>query len=794
MRSIDIRTAPSADIQIPVEFQGLYDLAYNFWWTWSQAAKQLFQRIDPVRWGVYRNPVELLINVEPHRWDALLVDGDFAATYHAVMDEFRAYLSDHEGTWFHRRYPEYDKGPIAYFSTEFGWHECLSIYSGGLGILAGDHCKAASDLGLPFVGVGLMYGRGYFHQTIDADGHQQHHYREYDFRRVPILPISTPSGHTVHVSVDYPGRTVHFQLWKAMVGRVPVILLDSDVRENDPADRPITSILYIRGRQMRLCQEIALGMGGVKALRALGIEPSVWHMNEGHSAFLAFERIDEMLRTGSETSFHDARRRVQRNTVFTTHTPVPAGNEAFDGGLILRYLDKQLERWQIDSEHLFWLGDARTDAAAEPAAVPVPQPVAVATETAAPPAGGSTTETPEAPTTGTPPSPSDAGPEAPPTATAPRSTNGNGTGPGSTGAAGPFPSFNLTALALRTSRLANGVSAMHGKVARSLWNGLDYGEEEQTVEIGHITNGVHGPTWIGPEITALLSAHLGSSFPYNLDHPSFSETVGRIANADLWAAHRAQKRRLIHVARRKLMEQFARHGRSPDSLREVETILSEDALTIGFARRFATYKRAALIFHDTKRLGEMVRAEGRPIQIVFAGKAHPADRPGQQLIREIIGTSQTDDFLGRVVFLEDYDMGIARYLVQGVDLWLNTPRRPQEASGTSGMKAALNGVLNCSILDGWWCEGYDASHGWAFGKEDDRRDPAVQDTDDAAMLYRVLGDEIVPCFYEQDPETHVPHAWVERMKKAIGMLAPRFNTARMVREYAENYYLPATEE
>lgn len=792
MRSIDIRTTPSADIQIPIEFQGLYDLAYNFWWTWNGSAQHLFQQIDPVQWGHYRNPVELLINVEPHRWDALLLDGDFAATYHAVMDAFQAYLTDTESTWFHQRYPDFDKGPIAYFSTEFGWHECLSIYSGGLGILAGDHCKSASDLGLPFVGVGLMYGRGYFHQTIDADGHQQHHYREYDFRRVPILPISTPSGRSVRVSVDYPGRVVHLQLWKAMVGRVPVILLDSDLRENHPADRPITSILYVRGRQMRLCQEIALGMGGVKALKALGIEPSVWHMNEGHSALLGFQRIDELLQSGAETSFHDARKRIERDTVFTTHTPVPAGNESFDGRLILRYFETHRRRWQIDAEHLLWLGDARTNgqlASAQPAtagarvaAGSTPAP-AVLSETASgkepSPAQTSTVPAPAAPST----SPTVQG-SSPPGSNG--SHNGDGDGP-------PLPPFNLTAVALRTTRFANGVSALHGEVARTLWRELDFGEGMPRVEIGHITNGVHAPTWIGPEISALLSAHLGAAFPHNLDHPGFVETLQRIAPLDLWNAHLAQKRRLIHVARRKLLEQFSRLGRSPDSLRDVDTLLNEDALTIGFARRFATYKRAALIFHDTARLAQLVRAEGRPIQIIFAGKAHPADRPGQQLIREIITTSQTPDFLGRVVFLEDYDMGIARYLVQGVDLWLNTPRRPQEASGTSGMKAALNGVLNCSILDGWWNEGFDSSHGWAFGQDQPGGDAAQQDAEDAGSLLTVLSEQIVPAFFDVDPQTRLSHAWVDRMKKAIGQLGPRFNTSRMVREYAEKYYLPATE-
>ncbi|MEZ4649773.1 MAG: alpha-glucan family phosphorylase [Candidatus Eisenbacteria bacterium] len=764
MRVPQIRTAPVADIQIPVEFQGLYDLAYNLWWTWNRRAVRLFERIDPVRWSLDHNPVELLINVEPHRWDGLLMDAAFAAEYQAVVEEFENYMEQREDTWFSRRYPDYEKGPIAYFSTEFGWHECLSIYSGGLGILAGDHCKSASDLGLPFIGVGLMYKRGYFHQTIDADGHQQHHYEVFDFRRLPILPATTPSGRQIQVTVPLPGREIHLRIWKASVGRVPVLLLDSDVPQNHPADRPITSILYIRGREMRLCQEMLLGMGGVRALGMLGIEPGVWHLNEGHSALLVLERIDQELSKRGEAgdeAFAASLASIRKNTVFTTHTPVPAGNESFDLDIVERYLAERAEQWKLSEATLRNLGVPDSNGKSTSIEPPAAEQKSVAAGTdgigaASPEEEGGNRDFPSPP---------------PP----------------------PVPQFNLTAFAIRSSHFVNGVSELHGRVAKDMWSHVAGTPESERpdVSIGHVTNGVHAPTWIGPELNRLFAAHLGMGFAHNLDHPGFAEAVRDIPDQDLWAAHVEQKRRLIHEVRHRIREQFARHGRNPSVLRAVDSLLDEDTFTIGFARRFATYKRAALLFSQSDRLRDMLTNTDRPIQVLFAGKAHPADRPGQAIIQEIFQKSLGAEFAQRIVFLEDYDMRVGRHLVQGVDLWLNNPRRPLEASGTSGMKAALNGVLNFSVLDGWWCEGFDPSHGWALGEEKDYLDPIEQDREDAESLYRVLSEEIVPAYYDRD-EAGIPHAWIGRMKEALAQLGPTFNTARMVREYVEKYYLPAS--
>ena len=713
-RMPEIRTVPVAHIEIPVELSRLYDIAYNLWWTWQPRAQLLFNAIDPDGWQRDHNPVELLINVEPYRWEDLLRNESFLSIYNGVVQDFDRYL-DTDDTWFRRTFPDLDGGPVAYFSTEYGWHESLGIYSGGLGILSGDHSKAASDLGIPFVGVGLMYRRGYFRQRIDADGQQQHLYPNYDFRRLPVLPITHPNGRRMRVAVDFPGRQIHLRLWKATVGRVPVILLDSDSRENDPADRPITSILYVRGREMRLCQEMVLGAGGVLALRALGIEPSAWHINEGHSALLALQRLRNMVEHGGLTS-DEALRRIPRNTLFTTHTPVPAGNEIFDLDLVRKYIEVDAERAGIPTDDLLALGDAHRD-----------------------------------------------------------DEHGR---------------FNLTALAIRTTHDANGVSELHGGVASDLWRHLWPDDRREGRVVGHVTNGVHLQTWLGPEIALLLGSRGGEEFENLSTDGDFAERVGAIPDHEVWTAHLAQKTRLLLFAREKMLGQFARHGRSPDELRLVQDLLDPEALTIGFARRFATYKRAALIFRDPERLHRILSQDGRPVQILFAGKAHPADRPGQDLIRDIFHKSLSPEFRGRIVFLEDYDIRVGRHLVQGVDLWLNTPLRPHEASGTSGMKAAINGGLNCSVLDGWWCEGYDPSHGWAIGEPREYSDAEAQNHEDAEALYRVLADEIVPCFFDRD-DNGIPSRWVERMKKAVGKLTPRFCAARMVREYAEKYYVPA---
>ncbi len=711
----EIRTVPAAEFDLPRPLERLYDLAYNLWWTWQPRAHLLFSAIDPGRWIQDRNPVELLLNVPRGRWETLLHDESFLAAYHALVQDFDGYMRQ-EDTWFARRFPGYEAGPIAYVSAEYGWHECLGLYSGGLGVLAGDLCKAASDLGLPFLGVGLMYRRGYFRQTVDAEGHQQHHYPTYDFRRLPALPVSRHDGGRLKVAVPFPSREIHVQLWKVTVGRVSVILLDSDIPENDPADRPITWVLYTRGREMRFCQEYLLGVGGAMALEALGIEPAVWHLNEGHCALVNLYRLARAIERGAPDSDH-AVRQIAASAIFTTHTPVPAGNEAFDQAMVRKYLEPLCAPRQIPPEALLAFG---------------------------------------------------------------RAQGGHDEG-----------LFNMTALAIRTARATNAVSALHSRVANQMWRHL-WGESADAQPIGYVTNGVHLPSWIGPEMDALYRRAIGGapSDPSSAEGPDLARALARVPARELWEAHQAQKARLLLFARQRLLEQFARHGRSPDALRRIETLLQVEVLTLGFARRFATYKRAALLLRDLERLEAIVASPERPVQILFAGKAHPADRPGQELIRRIFQLSQTPAFAGRVVFLEDYDIRTARHLVQGTDLWLNTPRRPQEASGTSGMKAAANGVLLCSVLDGWWCEGYDPSYGWPIGEAREYEDPEEQDAHDAASLYQVLEEAIVPCYYRRDPATGLPLEWIERMRAGMAALTWRFSAVRMVREYAERYYFP----
>lgn len=711
-----------ADIELPREVGKLYDLAYNFWWSWNPRARRLFSSIDPVAWAEYRNPVQMLINVERNEWEGRLANDTFMATYTSVIREFENYMKVGSPVWFEREHPGALSGPVAYFCMEYGLHECFNIYSGGLGVLAGDHCKSASDLGLPFVGVGLLYRRGYFRQAVDADGRQQHHYPKYDFTRLPVRPAAGPTGRGVTIRVDLPGREVFARVWVAQVGRVPLVLLNTDIPENDPADRPITGTLYVRGREMRLVQEILLGVGGVRALRELGIEPSVWHINEGHSSLLQLERIREILAREPESSFESCLERVRRNTVFTTHTPVPAGNEQFDRDLMRGYLTVWSESLRTSPEALLALGESNTTEGA--------------------------------------------------------------------------PFFNLTALALRAAVRRNGVSELHGEVTRQMWRQLfapervgspDAGQGSEA-PIGSITNGIHTSTWLGLEMLELLNRQLGLQWQEVLLGDGTWEEVRGIRDEDLWEAHMAQKERLARYVRVSLREQFARHGLSPDELRRVEADFDPTRLTVGFGRRFATYKRASLIFTDPDRLRSLVSDEERPVQIVFAGKAHPADHPAQELIQSIFMLSRSDVLRGRIFFLEDYDMRVARVLVQGVDVWLNTPRRPMEASGTSGQKAAANGSLNLSVLDGWWPEAYDGENGWAIGTgEHDGSD----DTD-AGSLYSILEREVIPAYYERD-ERGYPRRWIQYMKNSIASITPRFSTNRMVRDYVEQAYLNAVE-
>jgi len=698
-----IPTLQIADIALPPRVERLRDLAYDLWWSWNPQATRLFAWIDPEHWRRYHNPVQLLINVEPHQWMRLLADPEFVRTFENVVEALDAYRSRQR--WFAQHAP-FVSGPVAYFSMEFGIHESLGIYSGGLGVLAGDHCKAASDLGVPLVGVGLLYQSGYFRQSVDADGFQQHIYPDYDFARLPVRPVEAPGGGILTVPVDLPGRVVQAAVWKIQVGNVQVLMLDTDIPLNDPADRPITGILYVRGREMRLCQEMVLGVGGVRALRALGIAPAVWHMNEGHVAFLGLERAREKIRRGDGLAA--ALKSVARNCVFTTHTPVPAGNESFERELMRRYLEPWTREVGCDPDDLLRL----------------------ATE--------------------------------------------NG-------------SFNLTVLAIRLSSQVNGVSKLHGRVSSAMWRHLWPGAPEEPV--GAITNGVHTESWIGPEMRTLYAQHLDPHWEEHLLEPEFWSRVRDIPDAELWGAHRAQKERLIRYVRERVRVQSARHGLAPDALRRVEGLLDPHALTIGFARRFATYKRAVLLLTDMDRLRSLLGDAARPLQVLFAGKAHPADRAGQDLIRRLVALAHAE-FHGRIVFLEDYDIDMGRMLVQGCDIWLNTPRRPQEASGTSGQKSPINGGVNLSILDGWWCEAFRGDNGWAIGGAEIEADPEVQDTADAKALYALLEEQVVPCYYERD-EHGLPRRFIHVMKASIESVASPFSAHRMVRDYVEQAYLPA---
>ncbi|HET9682070.1 MAG TPA: alpha-glucan family phosphorylase [Candidatus Limnocylindrales bacterium] len=712
--TVRIPSAPPSHVRVPPELEGLRRLAYNLYWTWHPRARAVFARIDGVAWGRHHSPIPILTaGVD---WAPLLDNPDFMAEAQAVIAEFDRYMGNGADHWFHRRHGRQLDGPIAYFCAEYGLHERLGIYSGGLGVLAGDHMKSASDMALPLVGVGLFYRNGYFRQTIDADGHQEHRYPDYDPHRLPLSRALGREGEPLSVSVELPERDVRCDVWVVHVGRVPVLLLDTDAPTNDPADRPITHILYVRGREMRLYQELILGVGGVRALRALGIKPAAWHLNEGHSAFLLAERTRELVAAGAELD--DAFATVARNSVFTIHTPVSAGNERFDAGLVRRVAGPLLD------------GDGRPGTGG----VPVERVLEI------------------------------------------------GRGPdGDTG------QFDMTAFSLRLTNGANAVSRLHAETANATWRGT------APHEIIPITNGAHTPTWVGGPVRELYERHLDADLD-NLDATSAAtrwwDRIDRIPAADLWEAHLHQKTELALFARGRLRNQLARLGEPPRELEELADVLDPHALTIGFARRFATYKRAGMIFTDVDRLARLLTNQERPVQVVFAGKAHPADRPGQAVIQEIFTRSRSQELHGRVFILEDYDMRVARFLVQGVDVWLNNPRRPLEASGTSGMKAAKNGIVNVSVLDGWWDEGWTGDNGWAIGGRETQADEAAQDWADAMDLYRILEDEVVPMYYDRD-RAGIPRAWIERMRRSISTNLWRFSTTRMLQEYTELLYLPA---
>ncbi len=702
---------------IPRRIERLHELAYNLWWTWTPDAQALYATIDPDLWArTEHNAVRTLAEADPTRLTALAKDAAFKARYDAVLAAFDAYMRA-DDTWFRQAHPEAADKTIAYFSAEFGLHESLPIYSGGLGILSGDHCKAASDLGLPFVGVGFLYPQGYFRQRITREGQQEAIYEKLSFAAAPVRPATDAQGREALINVDLPGRKVYAKVWRIQVGRIPIFLMDTDVELNAPSDRDLSARLYAGDHEMRIAQEIVLGVGGVRALRALGIDANVWHMNEGHSAFLGLERCRELV-AGLGVSFDEARQIAAANAIFTTHTPVAAGNDVFAFDLVERYFGGFWPQLGLDRDGFCNLA---------------------------------------------------------------REENGWGAG------------FSMTVLALRLSAQHNGVSRLHGEVSRQMWNFLWPDLVADEVPIGSITNGVHTATWLAPELAALYTRALGPDWYDHLDEPERWARVAEIPDAALWATHQALKEQLFTYSRARLQRQLTRHGEGTSALTAVEGLLDPNALTLGFARRFATYKRATLLFRDPERLARLLNDPARPVQLIFAGKAHPADQPGQALIRKVYQFSRAPEFAGKIVFLEDYDMDMARHLVSGCDVWLNTPIRPHEASGTSGQKASLNGLPNCSVIDGWWEEGYNGRNGWAIGERRDYQDDATRDDADALALYETLERAVVPAYYQRGADG-LPHDWLAIMKEAIRTVAPAFSMRRMVKEYTDELYIPALQQ
>jgi starch phosphorylase len=657
------------------------------------------------------NPVQMLLEVSPDRLAEVASDPLFLRHYDAVMMALDADVKNGH-LWFPNEYPELTDRPVAYFSAEFGLHRSLPIYSGGLGVLAGDHCKEASDIGLPFVAVGFLYEMGYFEQRLTPDGWQEATYPRFEPKEVAVRQALCDDETCLFVPVQLNDQTVYLQVWHVKVGRAHLYLMDADNERNAPWERELTRRLYGGDQEMRIQQEIVLGIGGMNVVRALGIDPLAYHLNEGHSAFLVLERARQLVESGA--SFEEARERIQATTLFTTHTPVAAGHDVFHYHLVDKYFQN------------YWpqLGLSRADFL--------------------------------------------------------------GLGHHESGRQG----FNMTALAMRMCGRRNAVSQLHGTVSRRMWSSLWPDKDEEEVPIDFVTNGIHVPSWIGGAMYRLYRKHLGPDWIEKHDIPALWERIHDVPNEELWDAHVHLKGKLMTFMRERSRRRRIAGGLTPEQVLCAGTFLDPDALTIGFARRFATYKRATLLFHDLERLKRLLHDRYRPVQVIFSGKAHPADDAGKRLLQHIYNIAKDPSTGGRIAFIEDYDMQVARYMVQGVDVWLNTPRRPYEASGTSGQKGALNGIPNLSVLDGWWAEGYNGANGWAIASAKRHDDRAAQDAADAAALYDLLENEVVPLFYERDADD-VPRDWVRVMKEAIRTAAPIFCTRRMVKEYAEKFYVPS---
>jgi starch phosphorylase len=698
--------------KIPAALASLEEIAHNLWLSWNFEAVTLFIRLDYEVWlKSNQNPAMMLGMVSQERYNELAQDDSYLAALKEVEEKFERYKNGE--TWYKGAHD----GVVAYFSMEYGLDVSLPTYSGGLGILSGDHMKAASDMGLPLVGVGLLYRQGYFKQYLNPDGFQQESYPENDWYNMPVHRCFDAKGKPILITVEMAGKVVAAQIWEVRVGRSSLFLLDTNIEENAPEERAVTAALYGGDEETRIRQEILLGVGGIRALRALGIDVVVTHMNEGHSAFLALERIREVMIDRSFT-FHEAMQAVWPTNIFTTHTPVPAGNERFGLDLMAKYFRSWAQLLGIEWQEFLAMGRERPDDQGEP--------------------------------------------------------------------------FCMTVMALKLSAYANGVAKLHGEVSRSMWSGLWPGLPLDEVPISSITNGVHPRTWASHNMLELLDRYFGPRFyeePANLD---MWDRLDRISDEELWRTHERRRERLVVFARDRLKRAMKRAGASEVLLHRAEDVLSPYALTISFARRFATYKRGNLLLRDPDRLLRLISDTQRPVQIIFAGKAHPHDLPGKEIIRELVHFSRREEVQSRIVFIEDYDMTMARYLTSGSDVWLNTPRRPLEASGTSGMKAGVNGVLNCSILDGWWAEGYGPNVGWAIGSGEEYKDEELQDRVESEALYDLLEHEIVPMFYQRGRDG-LPREWIKRMKASMRSVGQRFSTHRMLKEYSEDFYFPAME-
>lgn len=701
--------------QLPRRIGKLSEISNNLWWSWNTEFLRLFKMIDKDLWETCeKNPVKFLKRVSQDRLEAAAKNTEFLKEYDRLAKEFDDYVTS-KNTWFSNKYPENKKDLIAYFSAEYGLDQTIPIYSGGLGILSGDHLKSASDLGIPLVAVGLLYKNGYFHQKINGYGDQETEYNNIELSDLPINPVKDENGEELKINVKFEKREVYLKVWQINVGRIKLYLLDSDIDENSPEDREVTLKLYGGDQEMRIKQEIVLGMGGTNLLtRALGLNPTVYHMNEGHSAFLILELIKNIIKE-KKVSFEVAKDIASSKTVFTTHTPVPAGNDIFPIALVEKYFKEFWPRLNLDREEFLKLG------------------MKPCTELE--------------------------------------------------------PGFNMGILALKVAGKKNGVSKLHGAVSRELFGDVWPEIAANESPITYVTNGIHTCSWLAPSLKELYNKYLIPYWQDNIHQDEVWKNINNIPNQELWGIHQQRKQKLLELVKESTTNRLRRSGYSYEEINDITSKLNPNALTIGFARRFATYKRATLIFKDLERITQILNNADRPVQLIFAGKAHPADKEGQDLIKRIHEISMMPQFKGKIFLLENYNIAMSRYLVSGVDVWLNNPRRPMEASGTSGQKASVNGVINFSVLDGWWAEGYNQENGWTIGTNAEFTSYEEQDIADSQSMYRTLEEKIIPTYYEKD-ENGISEKWIRIMKNSIISTGGKYSTSRMLVDYTNNLYMP----